>query len=112
MLGVLEDQIFVVEQALHEMVQVVHFAECDKKHPHEVEKVDLLSRCSLNTPALREVFDDLCDLVIVDVVVRDRVSYFGVDNRTVDFVPAVIEVLELARSFFRKIFRASSACHR
>lgn len=94
-------------------MEVVHFSKCHKNHPHEVEEVDVLGWGRLNTSAIGEVFDDLSNLVVVDVVVCDGVSKFGVHNFAIDVVPAVVEILEffrycLAGKFLERTQRAAA----
>ena len=78
-------------------MEVVHFSKRHKNHPHEVEEVDVLAWGRLNTSAVGEVFNDLANLVVVDVVVCDRVSNFSVNDLAVDVVPAVVEIFEFFR---------------
>ena len=75
-------------------MKVVNLSKDDENHSHEIKKINLLSGSWLNPASFWKVLDNLSNIVVVNVAVRNRISHFCVNNLVVDFIPAIIEVLE------------------
>ena len=75
-------------------MKIINLSKGDEDHSHEIKEINLLGGSWIDPATIREVFDNLRHIIIIDVVMCDRISHLCVYNLAVDVIPAVVEVLE------------------
>jgi hypothetical protein len=67
------DQVFVIEQTLDYVVEVMHLPKRDKQQSHKLKKTHGFVRTLFKAPTVRSVCDELINSTVVHVVVSDGV---------------------------------------